>query len=87
MAPGEGVEGVRGEGGGSRVGRDDGSLTSHQTTRRPNHASPRLSSVDGEINHDGRVQVQVYRDNGTIWAILPTEYRDSVAVSEADLVA
>jgi hypothetical protein len=29
----------------------------------------------------------VYRDNGTIWAVLPTEYRDNVAVNEADLVA
>lgn len=45
------------------------------------------AEVTGDIDTDGELSVDVYRDNGTTWAVLPTEYRDMVAVNEADLVA
>ena len=45
------------------------------------------SEVTGEIDHEGAVNVDVYRDQEATWAVLPTEYRDMVAVKAEDVVA
>lgn len=44
------------------------------------------SEVFGEIDHDGAVAVDVFQQEGTTWAVLPTEYRDSYAVNAEDVV-
>ncbi len=43
------------------------------------------SAVRGEIDQEGKVRVEVFRDNGTIWAVLPTDDRESIPVRETDL--
>ena len=44
------------------------------------------SEVFGEIDHEGAVAVDVFEQEGTTWAVLPTEYRDSYAVNAEDVV-
>lgn len=44
------------------------------------------SEVFGEIDQDGAVAVDVFQQEGTTWAVLPTEYRDSFAVNAEDVV-
>lgn len=45
-----------------------------------------LTAVQGEVDHEGSVAVDVYRDKGKLWAVLPTDYRVNVVVNEADLL-
>ena len=45
------------------------------------------SEVRGEVDRDGDVNVDVFRDRGSVWAVLPTEYRETVPVNEHDLVS
>jgi hypothetical protein len=45
------------------------------------------SAVRGEIDQDGLVRVNVFKDGKTLWAVLPTEYSDSVPVKSSQLVA
>lgn len=45
------------------------------------------SEVRGEVDRDGDVSVDVFRDGGSVWAVLPTEYRDTLPVRELDLVS
>jgi hypothetical protein len=57
---------------------------------------PRVGEADGwfvprekvrDVRGDtGRVAVRVYRQNGQVWAMLPTEYGTMVRVEEGDLV-
>jgi len=45
------------------------------------------SEVRGDLNSDGDVCVDVFRDRGAVWAGLPTEYRETVPVQENDLLS
>ena len=45
------------------------------------------SEVRGDLNCDGDVCVDVFRDGGVVWAVLPTDYRETVPVQENDLVS
>ena len=45
------------------------------------------SEVRGEVDRDGDVNVDVFRERGSVWAVLPTEYREAVPVNEHDLVS
>jgi len=45
------------------------------------------NEVRGEVDRDGEVNVDVFRDRGAVWAVLPTEYRETVPVNEQDLVS
>jgi len=45
------------------------------------------SEVRGGLNSDGDVCVDVFRDRGAVWAVLPTEYRETVPVQENDLLS
>jgi len=42
--------------------------------------------VVGEINEDGKLRVKVFQNNGTTWAVLPTDYSESIPVRNEDLV-
>lgn len=44
------------------------------------------SSVKGEVDHDGKVRVEVFEGDGAVWAVLPTEYRESVPINDDDVV-
>ena len=41
--------------------------------------------VRGEVNQEGTVEVQVFRDGGAAWAVLPSTDRATIPVSESDL--
>ncbi|MEX0728950.1 MAG: hypothetical protein WEB58_21260 [Planctomycetaceae bacterium] len=40
---------------------------------------------DPEHRDDGRLKVKVFRDGGATWAVLPTNYRDTIPVLETEL--
>ena len=42
--------------------------------------------VHGEIDADGSVEVQVFEDGGVTWAVLPTDYRETIPVQTDDLI-
>lgn len=44
------------------------------------------NEVQGEIDEEGLVHVNVYEDGKTLWAFLPTEYNDMVPVKSSQLV-
>jgi hypothetical protein len=44
-----------------------------------------LTAVSGKLDGVGKVRVQVAQQGHTTLAILPTDYRESVTVTEADL--
>jgi hypothetical protein len=43
------------------------------------------TKVRGEIDREGEVKVDVFEEGNTTWAILPTEYRDTVPVPASGL--
>ena len=45
------------------------------------------SLVTGELEQDGLVKVQVFRQGDNSFAVLPTEYRDNILVRDEDLVS
>jgi hypothetical protein len=45
------------------------------------------SEVSGEVDRDGMVNVDVFWDRGSVWAVLPTEYRETLPVNVNDLVS
>jgi len=42
--------------------------------------------VVGAVDSEGKVKVRVFRQGDTSWAVLPTEYQESIPVDEADLI-
>jgi len=41
--------------------------------------------VCGGVNGEGEVNVQVFRDGGAAWAVLPSSDRATIPVNESDL--
>lgn len=41
--------------------------------------------VNGNIDQEGTVKVQVFHDGGAAWAVLPSGDRATIPVSESDL--
>ena len=41
--------------------------------------------VEGDLNSEGRVRVRVFQKGAETWAVLPSEYSESVAISHQDL--
>jgi hypothetical protein len=46
-----------------------------------------ISSVRGSVEQEGQVEVDVFADRGGTWAVLPTEYRETLPVNVRDLIA
>ena len=44
------------------------------------------SEVCGDIGARGEVNVDVFEDDGALWAVLPTEYRETVPIRKLDLI-
>lgn len=44
-------------------------------------------SVTGDLDQEGRVQVQMLKDNSRAWAVVPNESRTIIPVSESEFVA
>jgi len=45
------------------------------------------AAVRGSVDHEGQVEVDVFADRGATWAVLPTEYRETLPVDARDLVS
>lgn len=44
------------------------------------------AEVRGDIGARGEVNVDVFEDDGAFWAVLPTEYRETVPVRKLDVI-
>ena len=44
------------------------------------------NAVRGRVDEEGQVEVDVFADRGATWAVLPTEYRETLPVNIGDLV-
>lgn len=42
--------------------------------------------VSGDINHEGKVKVTVFRQGDTSWAILPSAQKMVIPINDADLI-
>ena len=66
---------------------DERAVVVHRVDGKTTSAFVPMSSVRGNIDQEGQVEVEVFADHGTTWAVLPTEYRETLPVNVRDLIA